>query len=131
MATNEHNNYSWPLIDYLLYNSTINCSLIGIWTSSSRLGTLLIRPFRFSRSTSIQEGDGACAVASREERIVGLFLLDLRTEITSPGFTMNEGMLTFRPFTSMCPWRTIWRAWERLAPRPMREVTVARRRSRV
>src|ERR1700722_5354021 len=84
---------------YLLYNSTINCSLIGIWTSSSRRGVLLIRPFRFSRSTSIQEGEGACAVASRGERMVGLVLLDSRTEISSPGFTMKEGMLTLRPFT--------------------------------
>src|ERR1019366_10005685 len=101
---------------YLLYNSTINCSLIGIWTSSSRRGVLLIRPFRFSRSTSIQEGDGACAVASREERMVGLFLLDSRTEISSPGLTMKDGMLTLRPFTWICPWRTICRACERLAP---------------
>ena len=35
----------------------------------------MIRPFRFSRSTSIQLGDGACAVASRAARIVALFLL--------------------------------------------------------
>ncbi len=39
---------------------------------------------------------------------------------TSPIFTKAEGMSHLRPFTSMWPWRTIWRDWARLAPKPIR-----------
>ena len=50
-------------------------------------GDLALKP---SRSTSIQFGAGACAVASRAARMVGLFLLDSRTETSSPIFTMSR-----------------------------------------
>ena len=70
---------------------------------SSRRGLLLIRAFSASRSTSIHDGAGACAVASRDDRIVGLFLLDSRIATSSPAFTRAEGMLTLRPLTWTCP----------------------------
>src|ERR1017187_2315234 len=60
-----------------------------------------MRPFKPSRSTSIQFGAGACAVASRAARMVALFLLFSRTEITSPTLTIAEGMLHLRPLRSI------------------------------
>src|SRR5581483_8996144 len=81
------------LLAYFEYSSTMSCSLIGICTSSSRLGMPVIRAFSPSRSTSIQEGAGACAVASRADRMVGLLRLDSRTATSSPGLTRNDGML--------------------------------------
>ena len=106
---------------YFEYNSTISCSFSWICTSSSRLGWAVSRPLSASRSTSIQLGVGACAVASRAPRMVGFSYCSSRAlRSRRPGLTWNDGILTLRPLTWKWPWRTIWRACARLVPKPMR-----------
>jgi hypothetical protein len=48
---------------------------------------------------------------------------------TSPLRTVYDGIVTRRPFTFTWPWRTSWRAWERLAPQPARNATLSSRSS--
>src|SRR5215467_3139330 len=110
----------WRIFLYFEYSSTMSCSFNWICTSSLRWGRLVMRPFKASRSTSIQPGAGAWAVASRADKTVGLLRLDSRTDTTSFTFTWADGMLHLRPLISMWPCRTIWRACARLVPKPMR-----------
>ena len=53
----------------------MSCSFNWICTSSSRLGCPSTRPFRVLAIHFQPVGAGACAVASRAARMVGLFLL--------------------------------------------------------
>src|SRR6266705_5916121 len=71
---------------YLLYNSTINCSLIGS-VMSSRLGKFNMRPFMFSLSNCNQDGTVWCAVNSRACSIADDLRLFSRTATSSPAFT--------------------------------------------
>src|ERR1035438_10641187 len=65
----------------------MSCSFICICTRSLRCGSAVMRPVKPSRSTSIQFGAGAWAVASRAARMVGFFLLASRTETRSEEHT--------------------------------------------
>ena len=68
----------------------MSCSLIGSAPVRSRCGSAGDAALQIFAVHIHPVGAGACAVASRAARMVGLFLLDSRTETSSPGFTMRR-----------------------------------------
>src|SRR6202035_4006729 len=94
-----------PLIavhcSYLLYSSSICCSLTGRFTSL-RFGNESTRPDMPSKLASSHPGTGFWAAYWVPCSTMINFFAPSRIAISSPTFTWYEGMLTLRPLT--CTW---------------------------
>src|SRR5664280_2745463 len=80
---------SCPLLTahcYLLYSSTISCSLMGR-LMSLRLGRESTRPVRVSKFISSQTGTGFCDAYCAPCSTINNFLALSRMAISSPAFT--------------------------------------------
>src|ERR1043166_7590092 len=103
---------------YLLYSSTISCSVTGSWMSS-RSGRPRMTPRLAFTSTSSHCGicpRPALALSSTRGPILEVG----RSCTTSPTLARNEGTVTLRPLTWKWPWATIWRDSRREAAKPRR-----------
>src|SRR5690606_14198262 len=103
---------------YLEYNSTIKFSLMfsGISALSGKETKVPVNSFAFHSN----QLNLLIFLPSTEAVIASNVLERSRTDTTSPGRRLYDGMLTTSPLTVICLWETNWRAAARVGAIPKR-----------